>query len=224
MVPTTSTTLLRQIGGDVHHARWAGFIARYTPTCRQYLRRHFPSLEADDILQETFSAIAQALPNYHYAPEEKGHFRNYLVGVLRNKALMALRKQKRNEEVLADYADDMESRRPGGGTGGTRACTSAVPVLIDLGLVKDMTRDPDASGTSLSLIDGHVAGVGTPGYAAPEQLVGDVLSPAADIHALGMLATAPIPSTRRRRDGGSHCGRDKHRSSLVDSIFSRMSG
>ena len=23
MIPSTSTTLLRQIGGDVHHARWA---------------------------------------------------------------------------------------------------------------------------------------------------------------------------------------------------------
>jgi len=73
-------------------------------------------------------------------------------------------------------------------TGGTRSCASAVPVLIDLGLVKDVSRDPDASGTSLTLVDGHVAGVGTPGYAAPEQLVGDALSPAADIHALGMLA------------------------------------
>ena len=104
MVPTTSTTLLRQIGGDVHHARWAEFIARYTPTCRQYLRCHFPSLEADDILQETFSALAQALPNYRYAPEEKGHFRNYIVGVLRNKALMALRKQDRDDELLAAIA------------------------------------------------------------------------------------------------------------------------
>ena len=75
-------------------------------------------------------------------------------------------------------------------TGGSRSCVSAVPVLIDLGLVKDVTRNADASGTSLSLIDGHLAGVGTPGYAAPEQLVGDLISPAADIHALGMLANA----------------------------------
>ena len=74
--------------------------------------------------------------------------------------------------------------------GGTRSCASAVPVLIDLGLVKDTTRDPAAEGTSLSLVDGHVAGVGTPGYAAPEQLVGDAISPAADIHALGMLTNA----------------------------------
>ena len=75
-------------------------------------------------------------------------------------------------------------------TEGTRSCASAVPVLIDLGLVKDVTRNPDAFGTSLSLVDGHVAGVGTPGYAAPEQLVGDAISPTADIHALGMLANA----------------------------------
>jgi len=73
-------------------------------------------------------------------------------------------------------------------TRGTRFCAPAVPVLIDLGLVKDVTRESDASGTSLSLVDGHVAGVGTPGYAAPEQLIGDAISPAADIHALGMLA------------------------------------
>ena len=125
MIPSTSTTLLRQISGDVRHARWAEFVARYSPRCRQYLRRHFPSLDADDILQETFAALAKALPNYHYDPQEKGHFRNYLLGILRNKALMALRKQKHDEEMLAEYADSMESRLPGGGTGGTRSRASA---------------------------------------------------------------------------------------------------
>ena len=62
------------------------------------------------------------------------------------------------------------------------------PVLIDLGLAKDVTRNFEAEGTSVSLVDGRVAGVGTPGYAAPEQLAGDAVSPSADIHALGMLA------------------------------------
>ena len=69
-----------------------------------------------------------------------------------------------------------------------RASLPAVPVLIDLGLAKDMTRAPDAEGTSISIVDGRMVGVGTPGYAAPEQLVGDMLTPATDIHALGVLA------------------------------------
>lgn len=62
------------------------------------------------------------------------------------------------------------------------------PVLVDLGLAKDVTRNFEAEGTSISLVDGRVVGVGTPGYAAPEQMSGDAVSPAADVHALGMLA------------------------------------
>lgn len=113
MIPDTSTTLLRQIGGDAQHARWAEFVARYSPICRQFLRRNFPSLEADDILQETFAALAKALPNYHYAPKERGHFRNYLAGILRNKALMTLRKQKNDEKTLSGFAEEMKIGRAG---------------------------------------------------------------------------------------------------------------
>ena len=110
-IPTTSTTLLRNLAQDSQHARWGEFVARYRPMCSQYMRRHFPSLDADDILQETFIAISRALPHYRYAPEEKGHFRNYLVGVLRNKALMALRAKERDEEVKVAYAEDLAAAR-----------------------------------------------------------------------------------------------------------------
>ena len=68
------------------------------------------------------------------------------------------------------------------------------PVLIDLGLAKPCAGG-DASGalddsppTVLSVVDGRAVGVGTPGYAAPEQFTGEALSPAADVYALGMLA------------------------------------
>lgn len=70
----------------------------------------------------------------------------------------------------------------------TGMSSMAFPVLIDLGLAKDITRTPDAEGTSISIVDGRMVGVGTPGYAAPEQLVGGALTPGADIHALGVLA------------------------------------
>ena len=62
------------------------------------------------------------------------------------------------------------------------------PVLIDLGLVKDVKLTPVHEGVSLSIVDGRAVGVGTPRYAAPEQFSGGDISPAADIHALGMLA------------------------------------
>ncbi len=61
-------------------------------------------------------------------------------------------------------------------------------VLIDLGLVKECERPIGAKGASISIVDGHAVGLGTVGYAAPEQLVGANISTASDIHALGVLA------------------------------------
>ncbi len=102
--PTTSTTLLRNLAQDSQHARWGEFVARYRPMMEAFLREHFPSVEADDVIQETLIAVCAALPSYRYAPDEKGHFHNYLTGILRNKALRALRKREQDEALHADYA------------------------------------------------------------------------------------------------------------------------
>jgi len=51
------------------------------------MRERFPSLDADDVIQETLIALIEAFPVYHYSPNEKGHFHNYLTGILRNRAL-----------------------------------------------------------------------------------------------------------------------------------------
>ena len=60
------------------------------------------------------------------------------------------------------------------------------PVIVDLGLAKsvDVPLVPDG----VSIVDGKVVGVGTPEYAAPEQFTGGDITPASDIHALGVLA------------------------------------
>ena len=62
------------------------------------------------------------------------------------------------------------------------------PVLIDLGLAKDLSAVRGHAGESLSIVDGKALGVGTPRYAAPEQMSGEAVSPATDVYALGMLA------------------------------------
>ena len=63
------------------------------------------------------------------------------------------------------------------------------PVLIDLGLLKRAETPELHPGDTLSVVDGRPVGVGTPGYAAPEQFMGGGISPAADIHAIGVLAS-----------------------------------
>ncbi len=103
-IPKTSTTLLRDLASDTQHARWGEFVARYRPMMEAFLRARFPSLEADDLIQETLAALCPILPNYRYEPRAEGHFRNYLTGILRNKALQALRRARRYEEAVAETA------------------------------------------------------------------------------------------------------------------------
>ena len=105
-IPTTSTTLLRDVASDSQHARWTEFAARYRPMMEAYLRERFPSLDADDVIQETLVAVWEALPSYRYVPEEKGRFHNYLTGILRNKALRQLYKDQRHAEIAEMVHDD----------------------------------------------------------------------------------------------------------------------
>ena len=104
-VQDTSTTLLRDVA-DTQHARWAVFHSRYEPMMRAFIKSRFPSVDADDVIQVTFVALARAIPHYTYNPKENGHFRNYLTGILRNKALKALARRQRdsflNEQAAAE--------------------------------------------------------------------------------------------------------------------------
>lgn len=60
------------------------------------------------------------------------------------------------------------------------------PVIVDLGYAKRIS-DPAAEQQGVSLEQSRLVGLGTPGYAAPEQFTGEEISPASDIHALGVL-------------------------------------
>ena len=106
---TTSTTLLRDLARDSQHVRWGEFVARYRPMMESFMRERFPSLDADDTIQETLVAVWAALPSYRYAPEEKGHFHNYLTGILRNKALRQLHKDQRQAEIAEKLREDVSS-------------------------------------------------------------------------------------------------------------------
>ena len=104
---TTSTTLLKAIGADADSPRWLDFVARYRPVMESYLKSQYPMIEADDVMQETLVVLVRKLPEYRYAPDEKGHFRNYLFGILKNKAREALKRQAkaiRSEDAAKELA------------------------------------------------------------------------------------------------------------------------
>lgn len=114
MTPETSTTLLRDLAQDSQHARWAEFVARYRPMMDAYMRERFPFVEADDAIQETLIALIKTFPVYNYSPEETGAFHNYLTGILRNKALCQIERERRHSANLRAYADEMRNAASSG--------------------------------------------------------------------------------------------------------------
>lgn len=103
-VPTTSETLLKTIGRDPGSRRWGEFVRKYQPMVEGYLKKHFPGVEAEDIIQDTLLALSKVLRNYVYEPEEHGRFRCYLTRILEHKAADALRAKSRREGKAAAYA------------------------------------------------------------------------------------------------------------------------
>ena len=95
-IPVTSISLIKAISGDAASARWTEFFRMYEAPMRGFLADKFPTLEADDVIQETMSALVRKLPAYTYSPDDRGHFRNYLMGIVKHKAMDALEKRRRD--------------------------------------------------------------------------------------------------------------------------------
>jgi len=108
-VPKTSTTLLNELACDTQHARWGEFVARYHPMMLSFMQERFPGLDAEDIIQDTLIALIEIFPVYHYSPEEKGSFHNYLTGILRNKALRQIQRENRRLANMQAYAKEAKA-------------------------------------------------------------------------------------------------------------------
>ena len=104
--PLTSRKLLAEIGVGSRATRWTEFFHKYTPGLRDYATRHFPSLEADDLIQDTFLILVKRLKTYQYDPKSKGAFRNYLTGILRFLAIDRLRSEDRESTGRKRLTDD----------------------------------------------------------------------------------------------------------------------
>ena len=108
-VPKTSVSLLKDISDGTASVRWTEFYRRYEPAMRGFLHERFPSVEADDVIQETLLALMKAMPEYHYTPDSKGHFHNYLMGIVKHKALDAIRRNASFSSLRSDLAQEDDS-------------------------------------------------------------------------------------------------------------------
>lgn len=112
-IPETSTTLLRDLAADTQHVRWTEFYNRYRPLMQEYMGNRFPNLNADEAIQDTLIALTKVLPDYRYVPGEKGSFHNYLIGILKRKALLLIQAESRRSEQERRYAEKREFPTPG---------------------------------------------------------------------------------------------------------------
>ena len=105
MVPVTSISLLKVLGKDAESPRWTEFAQKYATTIDGFLYRYFPTVDKEEVVNETLLALVKKLPIYEYDPDAKGHFRNYLIGIVRFKAIEQMKKRKRE----ADKAKELET-------------------------------------------------------------------------------------------------------------------
>ena len=110
-IPKTSVTLLKDLSDDATSVRWTEFHDKYAESMRAFMRSNYPTIEAEDVLQEAFIALVNCLPRYQYVPDEHGHFHNYLLGIVKHKAEDVRRRQAKEAVIKTDLAEE-EARRP----------------------------------------------------------------------------------------------------------------
>lgn len=110
--PETSITLIKAIAGHPECARWTEFYHKYASSIKAYIAANYSSVDPDDILQTTMISLMKALPDYVYLPDERGHFRNYVLGIAKNKAIDAIRKNMQRQRVINKVAAEEEGTIP----------------------------------------------------------------------------------------------------------------
>ena len=105
-VPVTSISLLKVLGKDAQSPRWTEFANKYASTIEGFLFKYFPTVDAEEVVNETLVALVEKLPLYEYDPDTRGHFRNYLIGIVRFKAIEQLKKRTRD----ANLREELETK------------------------------------------------------------------------------------------------------------------
>ena len=85
-VPVTSISLLKVLGEDAQSPRWTEFAKKYASTIDGFILAYFPDVNSEEVVNDTLIVLTKKLPLYEYDPDTKGHFRNFLLGIVKCKA------------------------------------------------------------------------------------------------------------------------------------------
>jgi len=102
MVHSTRRTLLWRMRDPHAERAWEEFYQMYWAVIVRYAQKMgLNEAEAQDVLQETMMVLLRILPQFQYDPA-KGKFRNFLLTIVRRKALAAWRRAAARGEVSFD--------------------------------------------------------------------------------------------------------------------------
>ncbi len=111
-LPRTRLSLLVRLRDQADADAWRTFVDVYAPAIFAFARRSgLQPADASDLTQEVCRALANALPGFDYDPE-RGRFRGWVFGVVRNQLRMFQRtrlRRGRAQELLVDVPDDTAS-------------------------------------------------------------------------------------------------------------------
>jgi RNA polymerase sigma-70 factor (ECF subfamily) len=106
----TSQSLLARVQGEPQGPAWGRFVDLYAPLIRGWLQRYdVAGADADDLVQEVFTAVVQELPAFRHSGQ-KGAFRAWLRQISVNRLRSHWRGRQRRaagngEQILAQLAD-----------------------------------------------------------------------------------------------------------------------
>ncbi len=104
--PPTRPTLIWRIRNAQDHEAWKEFVRIYTPLIFGHcLRKGLQPADAEDVTQDVFTKVSQAIGKFDYRPE-KGRFRAWLGKVVAS----AIRRSQSRPRQLDGWADmDVDS-------------------------------------------------------------------------------------------------------------------
>jgi len=106
----TRLTLIARVRDADDSQAWSEFVTIYTPIIFSFLRkRGLSPTDAEDVTQDTFHAISQALPKFNL-DKSIGTFRNWLFTVTRSKLNTHLSKSQRTDIPTGNLPESADTK------------------------------------------------------------------------------------------------------------------